>query len=71
MGITELKQKHNERIINRVVTDIVMAGLTKLKIDEEVNSPDDNPLVESAKRCFDDINDSSWDDIRAIIKRSL
>lgn len=70
MGITELKQKHSERIINRVVTDIVMAGLSKLKTDEEVNSPD-NPLVESAKRCIDDINDSSWDDIRAIIKRSL
>lgn len=70
MGITELKQKHNERIINLVVTDIVIAGLTKLKTDEEVNSPD-NPLVESWKRCFDDINGSSWDDIRAVIKRSL
>ena len=70
MGITELKQKHNERIINLVVTDIVIAGLTQLKNDGEVKSPD-NPLVESWKKCFDDINDSSWDDIRAIIKRSL
>ena len=70
MGITELKQKHNERIINLVVTDIVIAGLTQLKNDGEVKSAD-NPLVESWKKCFDDINDSSWDDIRAIIKRSL
>lgn len=69
MGITELKQKHNERIINLVVTDIVIAGLKALK-EDDINSPD-NPLVESWKRCFDDINGSSWDDIRAVIKRSL
>lgn len=69
MGITELKQKHNERIIGLVVTDIVIAGLKALK-EDDIKSPD-NPLVESWKRCFDDINDSSWDDIRAIIKRSL
>lgn len=70
MGITELKQKHNERILNLVVTDIVIAGLSKLKTDEEIISKD-NPLVESWKACFDDINGSSWDDIRAVIKRSL
>lgn len=70
MGITELKQKHNERIINLVVTDIVIAGLSRLKTDEEVRSAD-NPLVESWAKCFTDINNSSWDDIRAIIKRCL
>lgn len=70
MKVTELKQKHNERIIGLVVTDIVIAGLKALKTDEEVISKD-NPLVESWKACFDDINDSSWDDIRAVIKRSL
>lgn len=70
MGITELKQKHNERIINLVVTDIVVAGLKALIEDDDIKSPD-NPLVESWKKCFDDINDSSWNDIRAIIKRSL
>ena len=69
MGITELKQKHNERIIGLVVTEIVIAGMKALK-EDGIKSPD-NPLVESCKRCFDDINDSSWDDIRAVIKRSL
>ena len=69
MGITELKQKHNERIINLVVTDIVIAGLKALK-EDDVRSAD-NPLVESWKKCFDDIDGSSWDDIRAVIKRSL
>lgn len=69
MGITELKQKHNERIIDLVVTDIVIAGLKALK-EDDVKSKD-NPLVESWKACFDDINGSSWDDIRAVIKRSL
>lgn len=69
MKVTELKLKHNERILNLVVTDIVVAGLKSLK-EDDVKSPD-NPLVESWKRCFDDINDSSWDDIRAVIKRSL
>lgn len=70
MGITELKQKHNERIIGLVVTDIVIAGLKALKEDDIIKSSD-NPFVENWKKCFDDINDSSWDDIRAIIKRSL
>lgn len=69
MKVTELKLKHNERIIDLVVTDIVIAGLKALK-EDGIKSPD-NPLVESWKRCFDDINDSSWDDIRAVIKRSL
>lgn len=69
MKVTELKLKHNERIINLVVTDIVIAGMKALK-EDDIKSPD-NPLVESCKRCFDDINDSSWDDIRAVIKRSL
>ena len=69
MKVTELKLKHNERIIGLVVTDIVIAGLKALK-EDDVKSLD-NPLVESWKRCFDDINDSSWDDIRAVIKRSL
>lgn len=69
MGITELKQKHNVRIIDLVVTDIVLAGLRSLK-ESDIKSAD-NPLVESWKKCFDDIGGSSWDDIRAIIKRSL
>lgn len=69
MKVTELKLKHNEFIVNLVVTDIVIAGLKALK-EDDVKSKD-NPLVESWKACFDDINDSSWDDIRAVIKRSL
>ena len=69
MKVTELKLKYNERILNLVVTDIVIAGLKALK-EDDVKSPD-NPLVESWKKCFDDIDGSSWDDIRAVIKRSL
>lgn len=70
MGITELKNKHTERMINLVVTDIVIAGLSRLKTDQDLKAPD-NPLAESWAACFTDINGSSWDDIRSIIKRSL
>lgn len=71
MGITELKQKHTERIINLVVTDIVISGLRDLKEDAKDVISRNNPLAESWAKCFNDINDSSWEDIRSIIKRML
>lgn len=68
MNITELKQKHSERIICQAVTDIVIAGLSKIAaLDGDYVTP----LAADIRRCFDDINNSSWEDIRAIIKRSL
>lgn len=68
MGITELKTKHNERMINLVVTDIVIAGLSRLRSEERQA---DNALAISWESCFNDINGSSWDEIRSIIKRTL
>lgn len=70
MGITELKNRHTERMINLVITDIVIAGLSHLKTDQEMRKAD-NPLAESWAACFNDINGSSWEDIRSIIKRTL
>lgn len=67
MTITELKQKHNERIVTIAVTEIVLAGLARIASQET----DISPLAIDVRKCFDDINNSSWDDIRAIIKRSL
>lgn len=67
MSITELKQRHNERIITIAVTEIVLAGLARIANQET----DASPLAVDVRKCFDDINNSSWDDIRAIIKRSL
>lgn len=68
MTITELKAKHGERIINLVVSDIVVAGLGRIAAEP---SGRQDPLAESCRECFTDINASGWDDIRAIIKRSL
>ncbi|MBO7093759.1 MAG: hypothetical protein J6W33_02525 [Spirochaetia bacterium] len=67
MNITELKAKHNERIITIAVTEIILAGLSRIASQE----PDPTPLAVDVKKCFDDINNSNWDDIRAVIKRSL
>lgn len=68
MTITELKGKHSERIIEQAVTEIVIAGLSRISA-----APGDyaTPLAADIHRCFEDINNSSWNDIRAIIKRSL
>ena len=68
MTITELKQKHPERIIGMTVTYIVIAGLSRIASEEGDYT---TPLTADVRRCFDDINGSSWDDIRSIIKRSL
>ena len=68
MGITELKQKYNERIISQAVTDIVAAGLAKIAACEGDYC---TPLAAEISRCFEDINNSSWDDIRSVIKRML
>lgn len=68
MTITELKAKYNERIISQAVADIVVAGISRIAaLDGDYTTP----LASEIRRCFDDINESKWDDIRSIIKRSL
>ena len=73
MTITELKQKQSERMINMVVTDIVSTGLSKLQAEAvEISMNDKAPaLAKDWAECFNNINSSSWDDIRSIIKRTL
>lgn len=70
MGITELKNKHTERMINLVSTDIVIAGLREL-VRVYANKEINDPLAEDFKMCLDDINGSTWEEIRSIIKRTL
>lgn len=68
MTITELKAKYSERIVEATVTDIVVAGISRLAAEDGDYV---TPLAAEIRRCFDDINASKWDDIRSIIKRSL
>lgn len=68
MTITELKAKYSERIINQTVTDIVVAGISRIAAQDGDYT---TPLASEIRRCFDDINASKWDDIRSIVKRSL
>lgn len=68
MTISELKAKYSERIINQTVTDVVVAGISRIAAEEGDYT---TPLASEIRRCFDDINASKWDDIRSIVKRSL
>ena len=68
MTITELKAKYSERIISQTVTDIVVAGISRIAAEDGDYV---TPLAMEIRRCFDDINASKWDDIRSIVKRSL
>lgn len=68
MNYTDLKEKHGERILNLVVTDIVMQGLIRVK---ETPRDDKSPLGAVISSCFEDIDAGTWDEIRAAIKRSL
>lgn len=68
MTITELKAKYSERIVEATVTDIVVAGISRIAAEDGDYT---TPLASEIQRCFDDINASKWDDIRSIVKRSL
>ena len=68
MDYISLKEKHGERIINLVVTDIVMQGLIRMR---EVPREDKTALGAVISSCFEDIDAGTWDEIRAAIKRSL
>lgn len=67
MTITQMREKYGERVLNRAVTDIVIAGLDVVKKREDSARSAEivNALV--AK----DIDASEWNDVRAIIKRML
>ena len=73
MTITELRSKYNDRIITRVVTDIVNTGLNKLTTEARMilDKEDPNALEKDWANCLLDISGSNWDDVRAVIKRSL
>ena len=68
MTYPELKDKHGERILNLVVTDIVMQGLIAVR---EHKRDDLSALGAVISSCFEDIDSGSWDEIRSAIKRSL
>lgn len=68
MTYTELKDKHGDRILNLVVTDIVLQGLIRMR---EKPRDDKSPLGAVISSCFEDIDAGTWDEIRAAIKRSL
>ena len=69
MGITDLKEKYSERLVNLTVTEIVLGGLARIR--EKDPAAEGSPLGIEVRKCFDDIDNSTWDEIRAIIKRSL
>jgi hypothetical protein len=67
MTFTDLKEKHSERILGLVVTDIVLQGLSAVREGKQESSA----LAEACRAAFEDIDAGSWDEIRAVIKRTL
>lgn len=67
MNITQMREKYGERVLNRAVTDIVIAGLETVKSREESGRSSEIVTALVAK----DIDASEWNDVRAIIKRML
>lgn len=67
MNITQMREKYGERVLNRAVTDIVIAGLETMKNREETGRSSEIVTALVAK----DIDASEWNDVRAIIKRML
>ena len=69
MGITELKEKYGERLVNLTVTEIVLGGMSQIR--QKDPEAEGSPLGVEVRKCFDEIDNSTWDEIRAIIKRTL
>ena len=68
MTYPELKEKYGERIMGIACTDIVLTGIKEnLREDGAYN----NQLRSKVLKCITDINNSEWNDLRNIIKRSL
>ena len=67
MDYPTIKGKHGERLLSLASTDIVLAGMKALLQEPEEKSP----LTAQVQECIRDINSGSWDEIRAVIKRSL
>lgn len=67
MTITEMREKYGDRMLNRAVTEIVIAGLEILRHRATTGNTFDIAVVAIAE----DIDASEWNDVRSIIKRSL
>lgn len=66
MTYGQLREKHTDRIVIMAVTEIVTAGIQKLSASDL-----EGPSGAAIKACLEDIKNSTWNDIRAIVKRSL
>lgn len=64
--ITDLKYKHGEKVLQLTVTSIISEGI-KTMLDQDPQSP----IGQAVRACLDDIIAHEWNEIRAIIKRTL
>lgn len=74
MTYSDLKEKHGERLLSRAATDIVLTGIRGLKehLERDPEYPEEKSALERELiSLIDDINSGSWDEVRAVIKRSL
>lgn len=67
MGFIELREKYGERMLSMCATDIVIQGIKFMKEHYD----DRSALGRDRKACMEDIDAGSWDEIRAVIKRTL
>ena len=67
MGYIEIREKYGERMLSMAATDIVIQGIKYMLEHYDERSA----LGRDLKACMEDINSGSWDEIRAVIKRSL
>ena len=67
MSFIELRDKYGERMLSMCATDIVIQGIKFMKEHYD----DRSALGRDLKACMEDIDAGSWDEIRAVIKRTL
>lgn len=67
MGYIEIREKYGERMLSMAAADIVIQGIKCMLEHYDERSS----LGKDLKACMEDINSGSWDEIRAVIKRSL
>ena len=67
MTLAEFKEKYGERVLTLVATEIVKSGLDVVK-EEGITG---RPMEVTIAVVAEDLIKADWNDVRAVIKRSL
>ncbi len=64
--ITEIRARHGEKVLQLTVTSIITEGINSMLAEDP-----QSPIGKAVQACLKEIIAQEWNDIRAIIKKTL